>query len=285
MNKQLAAGAGVSVGATLLMGGAAHAATFTVGSTDDTTGAMDCAVATNTDCTLRDAIEDANGIPVSTITFASAISGDTITLGGTELPQITAYSTTIQGPSGGIVVDANYTSRVFNVSANDVEIAGLTVTHGKTAGPGGGIFLQAGQLTLSNSVITGNATTDNDGGHGAGIYVNTGRLTVDSSEISDNDAADYGGGIGSKSGMSGAGQTTIRNSTIAHNRAYYFGGGAYFNYAAQANVTNSTIYDNDSGEGAGLYHFGRPEGNPGLIVTGSTITHNTAGIRGGGIAS
>jgi hypothetical protein len=281
--RSLATSAGVTVGATLLMGGAAQAATLTVGSTADTTGATDCAVVTNTDCTLRDAIEDANADPGSTITFASALSGDTITLGGTELPQITAYSTTIQGPSGGITVDGDDTSRVFNVSATNAAISGLTVANGSHAGPGGGIFLQAGQLTLSNSVVSGNATTSGTG-HGAGIYVNTGTLIVDSSTIYDNHASAYGGGIGTKSGVSGAGAITIRNSTISGNSAPLFAGGAYFNYRAAATVENSTIYDNDSDEGAGLYHFGQPSG-PGLVVTGSTITHNTATARGGGIAS
>jgi hypothetical protein len=278
----------VTVGATLLMGGAAQAATLTVGSTDDTTGATDCAVATNNDCTLRDAIEDANVTAASTITFASALSGDTITLGGTELPQITAYSTTIQGPSGGITVDANQLSRVFNVSATDARISGLTVTHGKTAGPGGGIFLQAGQLTLSNAVVTGNTTTGGTG-HGAGIYVYSGNLTVKSSTISENHASAYGGGIGTRSQLgTNAGATTIRNSTISGNGAPLFGGGAYLNFQSPATVENSTIYDNYAdgamAVGGGLYHGGQ-NGGPGLVVTGSTITHNYATARGGGVGS
>ena len=63
-----------------------------------------------------------------------------------------------------------------------------------------------------------------------------------------------------------------------------FGGGAYFDYSASATLENSTIYGNSAGTGAGLYHFGAYDGNPGLTVTGSTITHNSAVNRGGGIA-
>jgi hypothetical protein len=82
------------------MGGVAEAAcTCTVDSTADPTDAGHV--------TLRDAINSANLNAGSTITFASALSGETITLGGTQLPQITAYSTTIQGPSGGITIDAS----------------------------------------------------------------------------------------------------------------------------------------------------------------------------------
>lgn len=105
MSNQLATGAGVTVGATLLMGGAAQAATLTVGSLADTSGATDCAVATNTDCSLRDAIDDANSDPGSTITFRSGLSG-TITL-GSSLPAL-LQAATISGPGAGqATVDAN----------------------------------------------------------------------------------------------------------------------------------------------------------------------------------
>jgi hypothetical protein len=285
LGRPLATGAGMTVGATLLFSGAAQAATLTVGSTDDTSGASDCAVATNTDCTLRDAIAAANATPASTITFASAISGDTITLGGTELPQITAYSTTIQGPSGGITIDANYTSRVFNVAATDATITGLRIQHG-TEEFGGGIYLQAGNLTIENSVVSGN-TAGSDGG---GIFVHTGNLTVDSSTLSYNYAENFGGGIGGLAGSTHAGTTTVRNSTLSGNGAYLIGGGAYLSYNSAASVENSTIYDNyvvgggpQDARGGGLYHAGRGVA-PGLVVTGSTITDNYAQDNGGGLS-
>ena len=288
LGRSLATGAGVTVGATLLMGGAAQAATLTVGSTADTTGSTNCAVPTNTDCTLRDAIEDANLDPGSTITFASALSGDAITLGGTELPQITAYSTTIQGPGADqIAIDGDFTSRIFNVSATDATISGVTVRNGLSDN-GGGIYLQAGNLAIENSVVSGNEAElgDPGTGNGGGISVHTGTLTVDSSTISGNDAYGLGGGIYTEGGVAGAGATTIRNSTISGNDAGSYGGGAYFNYQSNATVSNSTIYDNYAGtDGGGLYHFGEPEGDPGLVVTGSTLTRNTAVEHGGGIAS
>jgi hypothetical protein len=273
---QLATGAGITVGATLLMGGAAQAAcTCTVNSLLDT--------ADPGHTTLRDAITSANLNSASTITFASGLSGDTITLGGSELPQITAYSTTIQGPSGGITVDANHASRVFNVAASDARIAGLTIQHG-TETYGGGIYLQAGNLTVANSVVTGNkAETIN--GNGGGIFVKGGNLTVDSSTISDNDSELLGGGIGMDGNLaSGAASATVRNSTLSGNTALDHGGGAYFSFKNPATVQNSTVYDNYAGDsGGGLYHFGR-NGGPGLIVTGSTITTNYGDDRGGGVA-
>jgi hypothetical protein len=278
MSKQLATGAGITVGATLLMGGAAQAAcTCTVNSLLDT--------ADPGHTTLRDAITSANLNPASTITFASGLSGDTITLSGTELPQITAYSTTIQGPSGGITVDANHASRVFNVAASDARITGLTVQHGNET-YGGGIYLQAGNLTVENSVVTGNSA-ETTSGNGGGIFVKSGNLTVDSSTVSDNDSALLGGGIGMDGFLaSGAASATVRNSTLSGNTALNQGGGAYFSFKNPATVENSTVYDNYAGVvGGGLYHFGRPEGmGTGLVVTGSTITTNYGDDRGGGVA-
>jgi hypothetical protein len=280
VGRSIATGAGLTVGATLLMGGAAQAATLTVGSNEDTTGAIDCANATNTDCTLRDAIEDANADPGSTITFASALSGDAITLDGTELPQITAYSTTIQGPGADqLSVDGDFTSRIFNVSATDARISGLEIRNG-SADFGGGIYLQAGNLTVEDSIVTGNEADTQDGG---GIFTHTGNLTVDSSTLSYNYAANFGGALGGAAGVAThAGTTTVRNSTLSGNGAGGIGGGTYFSYNSAATVENSTIYDNYASRGGGLYHAGRSVA-PGLVVTGSTITDNYALVRGGGV--
>src|SRR5262249_29540305 len=156
LRRSIATGAGVTVGATMLMGAAAQAATFTVGTTNDGPGAGNCAVPTNTDCTLREAINDANGAAYSTITFASGLSGTIHLSGALDLPQIVAAGTHIQGPgSGQLAIDAGHDSRIFNTAATDAQISGLTIENG-TAPTGGGIWLQAGQLTVANSVVTGN---------------------------------------------------------------------------------------------------------------------------------
>jgi hypothetical protein len=277
LRRSLATGAGVTVGATLLMGGAAQAAcTCTVDSLLDT--------ADPGHTTLRDAITSANqlGNEYSTITFASGLSGDTITLNGTELPHIT-NSTTIQGPTGGISIDGDYNSRILYASATQVTISGVTIQHG-TADNGAGIFLQAGNLTVQDSTLTGNIA---DTGNGGGIYVHTGNLTVDSSTISDNESHDFGGGISENatSISNHAGNTTIRNSTLSGNSTVNYGGAVYFNYQSQATVQNTTVYGNYSGGvGGGFYHFGQGAG-PGLVITGSTITLNYANDRGGGVGS
>jgi hypothetical protein len=280
MSKQLATGAGVTVGATLLMGGAAQAATLTVGSLADTSGATDCATATNTDCTLRDAITDANGDSGSTIGFRSGLSG-TITLGG-GLPAITVPMT-ISGPGAGqIAVSGDNAYRPFELHTalgDDVSISGLTITNGAVSGSvGGGILSKYADLTLSDAVVSGN---DADNGGGGIAAYDGGSLTIERSTVSGNTSA-RGSGVYTMSSSGTA--ATIRSSTVSGNTGSDFGGGVYFDYSSPGTLENSTVYGNSaSNSGGGVYDFGAYNGAPGLVVTGSTITHNTAD-RGGGLA-
>jgi hypothetical protein len=278
MRRQLVVGTGVTAGATLLMGGAAQAAcTCNVDSLADPVDAGHT--------TLRDAITSANANSGSTITFASGLSG-TINL-ASALPIIT-FPTTISGPGASqITVNGQNTVRDFHVdptvSGDAVSISGLTVTGG-SALKGAGIYSFGAALTLSDMVVSANTAT---GAGGAGIDTDAGgTLDVVNSTISGNMATggnSRGGGIYTEN-ESGT-VATIRSSTISGNQATKWGGGVYFDYGTQATVEDSTIYNNTSvtTAGGGLYDFGAYNGDPGLTVTGSTITHNTA-ARGGGIA-
>jgi hypothetical protein len=275
--RQLAAGAGISVGATLLMGGVAQAAcTCVVENLEEPTDAGTT--------TLRQAIESSQqpANSGSTITFAAGLSG-TITLSST-LPTI-IRPTTIAGPGAGqITIDGDDSNRVFYVNTipgDEVSISGLTIANGNTAAFGGaGILVNHGNLRLDHTVVTGNETT----GAGGGVSVVTGgSLTIESSAITGNISGDHGGGV--YTANSSGTVSTIRNSTISGNSGADFGGGVYFDFTAPATLDNSTIYGNTASDsGGGVYHYGAPAGDPGLTVTGSTITHNTA-ARGGGIAS
>jgi parallel beta helix pectate lyase-like protein len=280
MSRQLATGAGVTVGATLLMGGAAQAAAFTVGTTADTEGATDCAVATNTDCTLRDAIEDANGASGSTITFRSGLSG-TIQLTA-ALPGI-YHPTTITGPGPGqITVSGEHAFRVFFATTalgDNVSISGLTVASAASAGPGAGVYSKSADLTLRDTVVTGNDSEASGGGVAA--YTG-GSLTIEDSTISDNTGTR---GAGVYTAQGDGVPATVRNSTITRNRGSDYGGGLYFDYSAAATLENSTVYDNEaSHDGGGVFHYGQKPPGPGLIITGSTITHNDATMYGGGVS-
>lgn len=279
LGHSLMTGAGVTVGATMLIGGVAQAATFTVGTTADPGTATDCTDPANTDCTLRQAITDANSDPGSTITFRSGLSG-TITL-DSALPIING-PTTITGPGATqIAVSGNDASRPLDIApsaGDDVRISGLTITHGFTTDRGGALRSKYADLTLSDVVIS-----DSEAGFGGGgvAAYEGGSLTIVNSTITGN-VADRGAGV-ETTGASGT-SAMIRNSTISGNSGADYGGGVYFDYSSPAAFENSTAYGNSaSGSGGGVYHVGAYDGAPGLIVTGSTITHNSA-YRGGGLA-
>jgi hypothetical protein len=272
MQRQLVVGTGFTLGATLAMGGVAQAAcNCTVNSLADPSEPGHT--------TLRDAITSANLNPGSTITFASGLSG-TITLDGTDLPTI-AVPTTITGPGAGqITVSGNNATRIFYIQPTNpgdpVSISGLTLSAGNSIF-GGGISASYTALTVSDSVISGN----NSSSDGGGIAVNGGSLTLIGSTVSGN-TGDRGSGVYTDSG-SGT-PSIIRSSTISGNSGADYGGGVYFDYSSPATLDNTTVYGNRAGTGAGLYHFGAYDGDPGMTVTGSTITHNSAVNRGGGIA-
>src|SRR5690349_8952773 len=250
-HRRLLAAGGLTAGATLALAGPAHAATtFTVGSPADTTGASDCTTPGNTDCTLRQAILDANTNPgADTIVFASSLSGQTITL-TTDPAQITE-AVSIQGPGAGqLTVDGNGNYRDFDVepatSGDAVSISGLTITDGYANADGGAIFNQGANLTISQSLVSDSYTNGASKYQGGGVYSAGPSVTIDHSTVHGNHSW-QGGGVGGTNG-----QVTISDSTIsgnyadgdpANNGARGYGGGVFSN-TANVTIDRSTISDN-----------------------------------------
>jgi hypothetical protein len=297
-SKRLVIGSGASLGATLAMSGVAQAAptTFTVGSLADTAGATDCAMPSNTDCTLRQAITDANANPgADTIVFRSGLTGSIELIAA---PQLITEALAVQGPgSSQIALDggASYpTSRTFNIdlatSYDPVSISGLTLSNGFTSGSGGALYNRDADLTISNAVVTGSRAFD----AGGGIASAYGDVTVTNSTISGNVAFESGyvpqtsagGGI-----WISEADLTVDRSTVEGNGAVGGGGGIYSAGAEGAvTITNATITGNASfsyavtgagqGGGGGVSVAGSGPGDT-LTVIGSTVTNNTAAIGGG----
>ena len=181
-----------------------------------------------------------------------------------------------------------------------VSIGGLTLTGGDVNGHGGAVR-NVESLTLSSSVVTGNAASFSGGGIGGGLYnggVNA-VMMLDGVTVSDNLSA-FGGGIHNQSGT-----VTIANSTISGNAVTGNGGGIQNNFGT-LNVTGSTISDNNGARRRRRHlelfrhrhernRAPRSSGNTATIgggiwsrestvtLTGSTISGNTAGGNGGGI--
>jgi hypothetical protein len=294
--RQIALGAGVTISATIAMGGVAHAGSFEVNSlgdgSDDTLDGT-CETATSGECTLRAALEEANDDPSDDfITFASGLTG-TINL-TSGLPNIAYDPMYIYGPGAGTLAvngqgnNIIYSDRASGSEGNTLFIEGLTLTGGYSPG-GGAITNFDSSVIVGNSVISGNSALG-----GGGIYNSTdgygtyGRLTVYSSTLSGNDAqsggailsfglggvyastlgpdntALSGGGLTTQNNYAFSGYFTVDNSTVSGNTAYITGGGVY-----------------DGREP--YYHLGAHYHVGGLSLNNSTIANNYADGDGGGI--
>ena len=127
---------------------------------------------------LRQAILDAGLNTPAIMQFDPSLAGQTIVLASSI--QLGA-PISIEGPAGGITLDANGTGPVIfaGVFAQSV-LRNLTVTGGKAPG-GGGIYVESGAVTLENVTVSGNFAIA-----GGGIYANQARLTVINSTVSGN---------------------------------------------------------------------------------------------------
>src|SRR6266540_3486475 len=132
----------------------------------------------------------------------------------------------------------------------------------------GGLF-GSGQVTITNSTISGNSSGDIGGGIHAGGFSG---LSVVNSTISGNSAGTSGGGIYA----SASGQVSIVNSTISGNSSGTSGGGIY-NLRSSLHLANTTISGNSAGSGGGIYNDGGQFGG-GIVEISNTILN--AGASG-----
>jgi len=270
-------GVGVSAGAVLGVTAPAFGAaqTFYVGSLGDSNAAppADCTDPTNTDCTLRQAVDAANLNTAQTdnVYFRSGLSGDiALTTGnGGEIPITDAIYLYGPGPDK-VTVHAATGRRIFNVNpatpGDLVGIGGLTLTGGDVTGEGGAIFNDDAQLKVLNSVLSGNTASSKGGAiYEAGNYA-SGDADFFRYSTFVNNHATQGGAIGADIGWG-----TIRQSTFTGNGATAGNGGGL--YGQRGYIYDSTFAGNNAtGAGGGvatdkIYLFG-------TILANNTATSN-----------
>lgn len=214
----------------------------------------DVLVVTNTNDTgagsLRNAIADAPAD--STIEFATNLSGGTITLGGTQLSIDKDLTIDASSLPNGITIDANYASRIIEISSGrTVTLSRLTIINGRASGGGG--ILNYGILTINNCTLWENAATTGDGG--GGIYNNSGTLILNNSTLYSNTAGDGAGIWNNNNGF-----VTLNSCTLYGNQALLFYGsatnygGGIWNEGSTVTLNHCTLSGNRAVGGGGIYN-------------------------------
>jgi CSLREA domain-containing protein len=268
---------------------------------------------TDSDCSLREAIEAANtNLPVDACPAGDAVITDTIafdvmgTITVTSQLSVTADSPLVIDGGGVITTSGGGTTRVWIIeNGEQVSLQNLVIENGYTVSiyfkdiSGGSGIYNKGNLTIINSSINNNIALGSCGewgclGAGGGIN-NEGTLSMINSVLSGNDSYVGGGGIRN------IGLLFVTNTVVSQNSSPIGGGfqnmGTLIfvnstcldNYAADVggciwnsntlSITNSTFSGNSAFLGGAIdnYIIGI------LNVINSTITNNSASEMGGGI--
>jgi len=239
-----------------------------------------------------------------TIDFSSKLRGETITLTSGEL--VLGVNLTIDGLGANqLAISGNNASRVFQVDPNvTASISGLTISGGNTAGNGGGMYNDGGNVTLADTTVSGNSSRINiPSSGGGGLFSLGGTTTLTNCIVSGNSAVRDGGGLfnsngtialtnctvtGNSASLTGGGEfslggtTTLTNCTVSGNSATGTtgAGGGLCNFNGTTTLTDCTFHGNSTAnEGGGVYNFGS------LTVDHSTFDANQASGWGGAIDS
>ena len=251
-------------------------------------------------CTLRAAIQAANGHPGADFIGIVLAAGSVINLTH-ALPDV-SEGVSISGPGPGQITvrrDTGGNYRIFTVTAATgvVSLSGMTISNGLEMFSGGGILNQSnGTLNITNCTLSGN-TAFNDGSPTRGGAIDnfsSGTVNVTNSTLSGNSAVS-GGAIFNGEHFNDTGTVNVTNSTVDNTG----GGTAIFNgEVGSMNITSSTVSGNTFG---GIYNefgilnitnttlsgnsgFGGMFNNAGTVnVTNSTLTGNSAPSAGGGM--
>lgn len=227
---------------------------------------------TNGQCSLREAITNANNDNQSGSTDCAAGSGDdvinlpagTYTLTRTGIDEdnnatgdldISSNVTLAGAGAATTIIDGNGTDRVLHIRSSVVVLSDLTIQNGDSTGlsgpganqkeRGGGILNEGGTaVTLNRCSILSNT-----GRGGGGINNLIGTMTINDSTIANNSAQENTGGVHNQATLN------INTSTISGNDAAGTGGGISTgnNGTPTININNSTIANNSADDGGGIY--------------------------------
>src|SRR5215207_3647909 len=240
---------------------------------------------TEGECTLRAAIQEANGlegadsisIPAGTYTLTLEGSGeDAAASGDLDISD----SLTIRGAGmGSTLIDANGLDRAFQVQVWNFELSDLTVQNG-LASPGGAILVN-GHATISRVEFRENQSTSSEStGTGGAIHITVeASADITQSQFIGN-FAHYGGGAVSNTYAS---TFSITDSTFDSNSST-LGGGALYSNGNSTTVENSTFLNNSADTGGAIHsNANSVDVNNSTFVGNSAVNHGAIDARVGTI--
>ena len=206
----------------------------------------------------------------------STITSICITAQGTIPLQSTlsiTHPVSVTGPGFSLLTLSGQNSiqpvlvELSNTVSNPVTIQGLTISNG-SATIGGGIRVASGFATLFQLAISGNSAQA-----GGGVY-NQGTLTIQNTTVTGNSSTNgLGGGIVNLSG----GTLTLVTDSISQNTSYANGGG--ISNTGTVSLEGTQVLQNTATEGGGIYNNGQLS----TVSTSSVISDNTSSGNGGGL--
>ena len=231
-------------------------------------GAISCTEPTN-QIILQECVVSSN--------VSSNFGGGIYTRGSVILVQCLVLNNSASSQGGGIWAGAGVTAKRSSIDKN------LVLAISETSG-GGGIYVDQGNVILSDdSSVSNNSVSDSKGaGSGGGIIVNKGGIFLEASHV-DQNVAYNSAGI-----QQGIGNVYIsKGSTVNGNRSFnsstgQAGGGGITIIMGTVEISASKVSYNET---KGMYSGGIVSFVGDVVVTsGSTIRKNSNCGPGGGIA-
>ena len=211
-----------------------------------------------------------------------------------DLPEAAPDGAVTGVVTGGVITGGNASDGggVY-IDGGTFTMTGGTISGNTANFDGGGVELVNGTFTMTGGTISGNSAYD----WGGGVLVNNGTFTMSGGTISDNTAKTFGGGVyvaygtfnmsggtisgntaqsGGGVGVDNYGTFTMNGGTISGNTAQSGGGVGVDNYGTFTMnggtiSNNSAVYNDDGGNGGGVYvAYGT------FTMTGGTISDNMA---------
>ncbi len=259
------------------------------------------AIAVNGQCSLIEAIVNANDDAATHADCAAGAGADTISLpndavllfsvvdnstdGNNGLPSITG-ALTILGNNAALVRNTGGAIpefRFFHVAQGaELTLIELNLRQGAVDPTGtnqlilgGGAILNRGTVAIEDSNISFNRA-----GYGGAIYhaAITGTLSLVDTTFTSNFASFFGGAIYNE------GSATIQGGQLRLNQATA-GGGAILHTSSVLTITNATLRDNTTdGVGAGVAAYATLTDSQ-VLIQGATVISNVAVLNGGGLVN